>query len=43
MVGRLTDVVVTLQRALTDCERYLGSDHPMTQTVRVNLDAATLA
>ena len=41
-VGRLTDVVVILQRALTDCERYLGPDHPMTRTVRVNLDAATL-
>ena len=25
--GRLTDVVAVLQRALTDCERYLGPDH----------------
>ncbi len=30
-----------LQRALADCERYLGPDHQMTQTVRENLDAAT--
>jgi len=30
-----------LQRALADTERYLGPDHPMTQTVRANLDAAT--
>ena len=41
--GRLTDVVAVLQRALTDCERYLGPDHQMTQTVRENLDAATQA
>jgi hypothetical protein len=39
--GRLNDVVRVLQRALTDCERYLGPDHPMTATVRENLDAAT--
>ena len=38
--GRLTEVVVVLRRALTDCERYLGADHQMTQTVRANLDAA---
>jgi len=30
-----------LQRALTDCERYLGPDHQMTDTVRANLEAAT--
>ena len=41
--GRLADVVAVLQRALTDCERYLGPDHQMTQTVRANLDAATQA
>jgi hypothetical protein len=34
-------VAAVLQRALSDCERYLGPDHPMTETVRVNLDAAT--
>ncbi len=39
--GRLSDVVSILQRALTDCEHYLGPDHQMTQTVRENLDAAT--
>jgi hypothetical protein len=33
--------VAVLQRALADAERYLGPDHPMTQTVRGNLDAAT--
>ena len=42
-VGRLTEAVAVLQRALTDCERYLGADHQMTQTVRQNLDAATQA
>ena len=41
--GRLTDAVAVLQRALSDCERYLGPDHQMTQTVRENLDAATQA
>jgi hypothetical protein len=30
------------ERVLADRERYLGPNHPMTQTVRVNLDAATL-
>jgi hypothetical protein len=38
--GRVTEVLVVLHRALTDCERYLGPDHQMTQTVRANLDAA---
>ena len=42
-VGRLSDVVSVLQRALVDCEHYLGPDHQMTQTVRENLDAATQA
>ncbi len=42
-VGRLSAVVSVLQRALTDCEQYLGPDHEMTQTVRQNLDAATQA
>jgi hypothetical protein len=41
--GRLTDVVLVLRRALGDCEKYLGPDHQMTQTVRENLDAATQA
>ena len=41
--GRLNDVVLVLQRALSDCEKYLGPDHQMTQTVRENLDAATQA
>jgi hypothetical protein len=30
-----------LRRTLRDCERYLGPDHPMTGTVRENLQAAT--
>jgi len=29
-----------LRRAVADSERYLGPDHPMTKTVRDNLDAA---
>jgi hypothetical protein len=39
--GRLTEGVAVLQRALADAERYLGPDHPTTQTVRDSLDAAT--
>jgi 3-deoxy-D-arabino-heptulosonate 7-phosphate (DAHP) synthase len=39
--GRLMEVVTVLQRALADSEQYLGPDHPMTKTVRDNLDAAT--
>ena len=39
--GRLMEGVAVLQRALADAERYLGPDHPMTQTVRGSLDAAT--
>jgi hypothetical protein len=35
------EVVAVLQRALADSERYLGPDHPMTKTVRDNLEAAT--
>jgi hypothetical protein len=38
--GRLMEMVTVLHRALTDCERYLGPDHPMTRTVRENLRAA---
>jgi hypothetical protein len=33
--------IAVLRNALADAERYLGPDHPMTQTVRGNLDAAT--
>jgi tetratricopeptide (TPR) repeat protein len=39
--GRLMEVVTVLQRALADCERYLPADHPMINTVRNNLTAAT--
>ena len=38
--GRLADVVTVLERALADCQQHLGPDHPMTQAVRENLDAA---
>ena len=41
--GRLTEAIPLLQRTLTDSERYLGPDHPMTRTVRENLEAATRA
>ena len=37
----MSDGVKVLRRALADCERYLGADHPMTSTVRDNLQAAT--
>jgi hypothetical protein len=40
MAGRRTDVITVLERALTDCEKHLGPDHPMTEAVRENLDAA---
>jgi hypothetical protein len=36
----MTDGVKMLRRALADCERYLGQDHPMTSAVRENLQAA---
>ena len=37
----MTEGVKVLRHALTDCERYLGPDHPMTGTVKENLQAAT--
>jgi hypothetical protein len=40
MAGRRADVITVLGRALTDCEKHLGPDHPMTEAVRENLDAA---
>jgi hypothetical protein len=39
--GRAADAVSILRRTLTDCERHLGFDHPMTGTVRDQLAAAT--
>ena len=39
--GRMADGVRVLRRALADCERHLGAGHPMTNTVRNNLQAAT--
>ena len=41
--GQAREAVPLLQRTLADAERYLGPDHPMTRTVRENLDAATRA
>ena len=41
--GQLTEAIPLLQRTLADSERYLGPDHPMTRTVRENLEAATRA
>lgn len=35
------EVVTVLKRALANSQRYLGPDHPMTQSVRGNLEAAT--
>ena len=39
--GRLGVAIQLMQRTLADSERYLGPDHPMTRTVRDNLEAAT--
>jgi hypothetical protein len=39
--GRLADTVTVLRGALADCERFLGPNHPMTETVRENLRGAT--
>ena len=35
----MTDVIPLLQRTLADSERYLGPNHPLTKTVRDNLEA----
>ena len=35
------EAVAVLQRALADSEHHLGPDHPVTKTVRDNLDAVT--
>jgi hypothetical protein len=37
--GRMVEVIPLLQRTLADSERYLGPDHPLTKTVRDNLEA----
>ena len=39
--GHLMEAIALLQRTLADAERYLGPDHPITRTVRENLEAAT--
>jgi hypothetical protein len=31
---------MTYEGVVADCERYLAADHPMTSTVRDNLQAA---
>ena len=37
--GRVAEVIPLLQRTLADSERYLGPDHPLTKTVRDNIEA----
>jgi hypothetical protein len=32
-----------LEHALADCRRYLPPSHPMTESVRHNLDAAAMS
>jgi tetratricopeptide (TPR) repeat protein len=39
--GRLADAVRVLTRTLADCERHLGPAHPLTGTVRDDLQAAS--
>jgi hypothetical protein len=34
------EAIDVLRRALADSERYLGVDHPMSHTIRDNLNAA---
>ena len=41
--GRPREAIAFYRQALADSERYLGPGHPMTRTVRENLDAATQA
>ncbi len=41
--GRLMEAIALLRRTLADSERYLGPDHPVTRTVRENLEATTRA
>jgi hypothetical protein len=38
--GGLADAVIVLERALADCEHFLGPNHRMTNTVRENLRGA---
>jgi hypothetical protein len=40
-VGRRAEAVALFERTLADCERLLPPGHPMTQTIRENLSAAT--
>jgi hypothetical protein len=39
--GRPAEAVMELRRALGDCERYLGEDHPLTGAMRDSLQAAS--
>jgi hypothetical protein len=41
--GRMADAIAVFQRTLADCERVLGPNHPMTHTLRENLEAASNA
>ena len=40
---RMTDAVSLLRHTLSDCERALPPGHPLTQSVRESLEAATQA
>jgi hypothetical protein len=39
--GRSVEAIPLLERALADCERVLGANHPNTKVVRENLAALT--
>ena len=39
--GRSVEAIPLLERALADCERVLGTNHPNTKVVRENLAALT--
>jgi hypothetical protein len=39
-MGRFTEAIAVFEHTLADCERYLPAGHPMTQTIRENLEAA---
>jgi hypothetical protein len=39
-MGRLTEAITVFEHTLAECEQYLPAGHPMTQTIRENLEAA---
>ncbi|MFJ9371587.1 tetratricopeptide repeat protein [Nocardia sp. NPDC101769] len=42
-MGNLGQAIELFERTLTDCERVLGDDHPMTTVVHGNLAVASAA